>query len=161
MNFTIDKEDVMLHTILGIACFDPNFRRALFENPTTAVRVHNLYARQHDMNLLQAITKDLSLQSDFEAVAKGLCPHPPCPMVALGVLEVIGAALLDETFCDELFRDPIAAVNKQGFGFRYPETYVLTTLIYGANATALKQAIDTLGRKLAQVIDRAVMLEVA
>lgn len=144
----------MLHTVLGITCFDPDFRRALFDNPATAVRTHNSYTNRYDIRLLQAITENRSLELDFKAVETRICTHPPCPPVALGVLEVIGAALLDKTFCEELFADAIQAANKNGFSLRYPETYVLTSLINGKNKTDLKQVLDTLGHKIIELIEK-------
>jgi len=145
----------MLHTILGIACFDPDFREALFKHSTTTVHDYGYYVRGHDSILLEKIFADQSLQSGFEAVNKGTCTHKPCPALALEVLSVIGAALLDEPFRRRLFEDPIPAARERGFVIRYPETYVLATLMHGENGERLKRAIEALAGRLLRITEKA------
>jgi len=150
----------MLHTILGITCYDPYFRDALFENSTAAVR-DSYFVSEHDSVLLKAISKDRSLKSAFEEVGNKICTHKPCPSVAPEVLSVIGAALLDESFRKEFFKDPIATARKHGLVLRYPETYVLATLMDGQNGERLKKAITDLADRLPRLTEKAEVLTAA
>jgi hypothetical protein len=144
----------MLHSILGIACFDPHFRRALFENSTVAVRTYGIYVGEGDFIALKLMFADKSLLSFFEAINQGICYHPPCGPVPTVVLDIIGAALLDRLFAERLFTDPIIAAREKGFILHYPETYVLTSVVYGAKRDALRQAMMDLGGRITQMTER-------
>ena len=138
----------MLQTILGIACFDKHFLRALFTNPTDAVRAYSCDAGANDLAVLKMLCKDPALEKDFELVAGRICTHPPCPPIPTQTLEVVGAALLEKSFLEELFVDPITAATKYGFVLRYPETYVLKHLIAGDIEGHLKNAMITLRTRI-------------
>lgn len=145
----------MLQTILGIACFDTAFRRALFTDCTAAVRAYSCDPGANDLAVLKVLCNDPSLKECFEAVAGRICTHPPCPPIPTGTLDVIGAALLDKVFLEELFVDPITAAKKHSFVLCYPETYVLNVLIEGDIEAKLKNAMVALSTRIAQVIEDA------
>jgi len=146
----------MLHTILGVACFDPYFRRALFQDLTAALRDYSCYIGKIDSPLLKAITENKSLEPHFRGVTAQICHRPPCPPPPPVVLDVIGAALLDKSFREQLFEHPIAAAKEHGFVLHYPETYVLTSLLDGKNGVELKHAIEVLADKLPRVTEKVV-----
>jgi hypothetical protein len=146
----------MLHTILGIACFDPHFRGALFKDSTAALREYSCYIGKTDSPLLKAISDDKSLEPLFKGVTAQICHRPPCPPPPPAVLGVIGAALLDKSFREKLFEHPIAAAKEHGLVFCYPETYVLTSLLDGKNGADLKHSIEVLADKLPRVTEKVV-----
>lgn len=144
----------MLHSILGVACFDPYFRTALFEDFTAAVRTYDIPLNEADSIVLKRIFADKSLVTSFQVANQGICYHPPCHPAPAPVLDIIGAALLDRLFSEKLFADPIIAARDKGFVLHYPETYVLTSLVYGTKRDALRQAMMDLGGRITQVTER-------
>ena len=100
-----------LYTILGAALTNPRFARLLFEDPLAAAQALSLVLTHDQLEFLKKLMHQASIVSlaaqaptkkddndtfwcDLVCLAyKGICPHPPCPIVTL-----VG---LDDDFDDD------------------------------------------------------------
>jgi hypothetical protein len=67
-----------LYTILGAAIADPEFLESLFNNPLQAAHSLGIYLTTWELTALKGILATKGLEEDFAAVARKLCPRPPC-----------------------------------------------------------------------------------
>ena len=82
-----------LFTLFGAAALDRTFGNLLFSNPAAAIRTLGLFLTQSELNfVLHTVTGDGAeeVHEHFQKLAGGVCPHPPCPVVTLAILDEDG-----------------------------------------------------------------------
>lgn len=145
--------------ILGAACLDPFFRNELFKDPATTLQTYNFCVGDNDLRIVREMCSRKDLNQDFQKLQNLICRKPPCPLPP-GVLAVLGAALLDPRFRDELFEKPVVTANNYGFALGFTERYLLASLV-SSDAKALKEAFEEVGRKIGPLATKLSLVRAA